>query len=35
MLSRKGINIYIPKIFMTVRNCMNIFALLQVISMVW
>ena len=25
MASRKGINIYIPKYFMAVRNCINIF----------
>ena len=27
MASRKGINIYIPKYFMTVRSCMHIFVL--------
>ena len=27
MASRKGINIYIPKYFMAVRNCINIFLL--------
>ena len=25
MASRKGMNIYIPKYFMAVRNCINIF----------
>ena len=27
MASRKGIHIYIPKYFMAVRNCINIFVL--------
>ena len=27
MGSRKGINIYIPKYFMAVRNCISIFLL--------
>ena len=27
MASRTGINIYIPKYFMAVRNCINIFVL--------
>ena len=27
MASRKGIHIYIPKYFMAVRNCMNIFVI--------
>ena len=27
MASRKGINIYIPKYFMAVRNCINNFVL--------
>ena len=35
MVSRKGINIYIPKYLMAVRNCTNIFVLLEVFSMVW
>ena len=35
MASRKGINIYIPKYFMAVRNCMHFFVLLEVLSMVW
>ena len=36
MASRKGIhNIYIPKCFMAVRNCISIIFLLEVISMVW
>ena len=35
MASRKGINIYIPKKIMAVRSCMNIFILLEVLSIVW
>ena len=35
MASRKGIHIYIPKYFMAVRNCMDIFVLLEFFSMVW
>ena len=35
MASRKGIHIYIPKYFMTVRDCINIFVLLKVLFMVW
>ena len=27
MASRAGINIYIPKCFMAVKNCINIFVL--------
>ena len=27
MASRKGVNIYIPKHFMAVRNCMNVSVL--------
>ena len=34
MASRKGINIYIPKYFMVVRNCIHIFVLLEFLSMV-
>ena len=33
MASRKGVHIYIPKYFMAVRHCMNIFVLLEAISM--
>ena len=35
MASRKGVNIYIPKYFMAVRNCINNFVLLEVLFMVW
>ena len=35
MASRKGIHIYTPKYFMAVRNCIHIFVLLEVLSMVW
>ena len=34
MASRKGINIYIPKYFMAVRDCIHIFVQ-EVLSMVW
>ena len=27
MASRKGVDIYVPKYFMAVRNCINIFVL--------
>ena len=32
MASRKGIHIYIPKYFMVVRNCINGFVPLEVLS---
>ena len=35
MASRNGINIYITKYFMAVRNCINVFVLLEVLSMFW
>ena len=35
MASRKGIYIYVPKNAMVVRNCINIFVLLDVVSEVW
>ena len=35
MTSRKGIYVHIPKYFMAVRNCINNFVLLKVLSMVW
>ena len=35
MASRKGTTVYIPKYFMAVRNCINIFVLLEVLYMVW
>ena len=35
MASRRGINIYIPECSMAVRNCINIFVLLEVLSLVW
>ena len=35
MANRKGIHIYIPKYFMAVRNCINIFVLVEVLSIVW
>ena len=34
MVIRKGIYIYIPKYFMAVRKCINIFVPLEVLSMV-
>ena len=35
MAKRKGIHIYIPKYFMAVRNYINNFVRLEVLSMVW
>ena len=35
MASRKDIHIYIPKNAMVVRNCINIFVLLDVLSVDW
>ena len=35
MAKRKGIHIYIPKYFMAVRNYINNFVPLEVLSMVW